>query len=102
SCALRLGRRTLTSAGLSWSSIISEVGLQVCPDPVQYRRAARVRDESPACNRFMGRAIHPCRFLDEIRRDRRDFVPVGVATFDHPGTYEVLVETLRPRAAGER
>src|SRR6516225_10972390 len=45
--------------------------------------------------------IDPCGFEDDVARDFRDRVAVGVAPLGHPTPYEILIEALGRLAGGK-
>jgi sterol desaturase/sphingolipid hydroxylase (fatty acid hydroxylase superfamily) len=72
----------------------SEVPPQVIPDSLEHRSVRLRHGEAVAGDRLEHADVDPRRFADDLARDRRDRVAVGVAARRDPAAQEVLVEAV--------
>src|SRR5262249_36551879 len=79
----------------------SEVPSPVSADAPEHRNLGTRRHELLSGDRLEGADIDVCRFGDDLARDRRDRVAIGVAARRHPAAQKILVEAVGRLAGGE-
>src|SRR5207248_6930479 len=79
----------------------SEIALEIGADALEHRDVRLRRNKAFAGDRLEHADIDLRRLADDLARDRRDRVAIGVAACGDPAAEEILVEAVGRLAVGE-